>query len=173
MELKDRIFNIKLLLKFCGGSAPTALITDIRVGTFFAWLINNDERFAHSPRSIVYPIFKLNTFLNTDYSTRSYNIGFDYVYDINQEEYERECFFYDSDLEDTFMFRTILSGTVLQYSEIPDNIWEIVQNELYRVAMERIQYRMSSEHLSAEHINNEIREFAEELQRKEEEDNNL
>lgn len=174
MELKDRIFNIKLLLKFCGGSSRDRIITDTRVGVFFTQLINSDERFIHTRYSVVYPKFTLEAFLNTDYRTYSYSIGFEYVYNSDRDvDYTEEYSFYDSDLEDTAMAGVALSDAVLQYSEIPDNIWEIIQNKLYRVAMDRIHFRMSSEHLSAERINNEIRDFAEELRRKEEEDNNL
>ena len=174
MELKDRIFNIKLLLKFCGGSTHAGAITDSRVGTFFARLINNDERFTHTSYDVVYPEFELQMFLNTDYNTYSYGIGFGYVYNNDRDgEYTVQYAFYDSDLEDTAISDVVLSDAVLQYSEIPNDIWEIIQYELYRVAMERLHYRIVVQHLSAESINNEIREFAEELQRKEEEDNNL
>lgn len=172
MELKDRVFNIKLLLKFCGGSVLNRIITDIRVGTFFAQLINNDDRFMHTSYTAVYPKFRLETFLNTDYNTYSYSIGFEYVYDNDRDgEYTEEYSFRDPDLEDTALPEIVLSGAVLEYSEVPDDIWEIIQNELYTVAMDRTHYRMVTEHLSAERINNEIREFAEELQRKEEETN--
>ena len=141
MRIEDRIQNIKALLKYCPHSTRDVTIVEDNVGLFFADLFNNDKRFKHTPYSRVYPRIYLSETLNTDYKTHSTSIGIEYTYDNDRDgEYTENYIFYDEDLKDTCFYRTL----PLKYSDIPDNIWEIIQNILYDKAMKSINEELQS-----------------------------
>ena len=132
MELKDRIANIKTILPYCSGRSDEVKIVVDEVGEFFANLFNNDDRFKHSGYDRIFPRVFLSKPLNTDYETHSTTIGLEYVYDSDKDGYyTARYYFNDEDLEDACFG---MAGAIIEYSEIPDNIWAIIQDELYENA---------------------------------------
>lgn len=141
MKLEDRIQNIKTLLSYCPKSTGDVTIVEETVGVFFANLFNNDERFKHTPYDRVYPRIYLYETLNTDYKTYSTSIGIEYTYDNDRDgEYTQSYTFDDEDLKDTCLYKSL----PLKYFDVPDNIWEIIQNILYDKAMKTINEELQS-----------------------------
>ena len=141
MRIEDSIQNIKKLLKYCPHSTRDVTIVEENVGLFFANLFNNDERFQHTPYDRVYPRIYLYKQLNTDYKTHSTSIEIEYTYDNDRDgEYTESYVFDDEDLKDTCFYRSL----PLKYSDVPDNIWEIIQNILYDKAMKTINEELQS-----------------------------
>lgn len=156
MTLEDRIENIKTLLKFSPQSSEDVWIVEDKVGLFFANLFNNDERFQHTHYDKVYPRIFLSEELNTDYKTHSTTIGIEYTYDADRDgEYREMVFFNDKDLEDAY-FSNI--GTI-EYSEVPDYIWEIIQNTLNKEATKHINNVLKSAKESVKYWKNRLLEF--------------
>jgi len=143
MRIEDRIQNIKKLLKYCPHSTRDVTIVEDNVGLFFADLFNNDKRFKHTPYSRVYPKIYLYEELNIDYKTHSTSIGIEYTYDNDRDgEYTESYVFDDEDLKDTCFYT--YKNLSLKYSDVPDNIWEIIQNILYDKAMKEINKELQS-----------------------------
>lgn len=159
MTLEKRIENIKTLLKdFCPHSTRDVTIVEENVGLFFANLFNNDERFQHTPYDKVYPRIYLYEALNTDYKTHSTSIGIEYTYDNDRDgEYTQSYVFNDEDLKDACSY--CLHGSSLEYSDIPDNIWEIIQNILLKDANKHINKELESAKKSVVYWENKINNY--------------
>ena len=165
MKLEDRIQNIKTLLKYCPHSTRDVTIVEENVGLFFANLFNNDKRFQHTPYDRVYPRIYLYETLNTDYKTHSTSIEIEYTYDNDRDgEYTRCYAFNDEDLKDTCFY--CLHSSSLEYSDVPDNIWEIIQNILYDKATKEINENLKSAKDSVIYWENRKEEFENKLQLK-------
>lgn len=163
MKLEDRIQNIKTLLGYCPHSTRDVTIVEENVGLFFANLFNNDSRFQHTPYDRVYPRIYLYEALNTDYKTHSISIGIEYTYDNDRDgEYTKSYTFDDEDLKDTCLYK----GFPLKYSDVPDNIWEIIQNILYDKAMKTINEELQSAKDSVIYWENRKDEFDNKLKLK-------
>ena len=156
MTLEERIQNIKRLLEFCPFSTDEVKIVEEKVGLFFANLFNNDGRFEHTPYDHVYPRIYLSEDLNTDYKTYSTTIAIEYVYDADRDGWSTETvYFNDKDLEDAYF-----SGIgKIEYSEVPDDIWEIIQNELYKKATEHIREELDSAKKSVKYWKDKLLDF--------------
>lgn len=157
MTLEKRIENIKTLLKdFCPHSTRDVTIVEENVGLFFANLFNNDERFQHTPYDRVYPRIYLYTALNTDYKTDSTSIGIEYTYDNDRDgEYTKSYIFDDEDLKDTCFYRSL----PLKYSDVPDNIWEIIQNILIKDVSKHLNKELESAKKSVTYWENKINNY--------------
>ncbi len=165
MELEDRIQNIKKLLSYCPHSTKDVTIVEENVGLFFANLFNNDERFQHTPYDRVYPRIYLYVTLNIDYKTYSNSIGIEYTYDNDRDgEYTQSYVFNDEDLKDTCFY--CLHPSSLEYSDVPDNIWERIQNILYDEATKEINENLKSAKSSVIYWENRKDEFNNKLQLK-------
>ena len=159
MELQDRIYNIKRLLEFCPRSTAEVHIVEEKVGLFFAKLFNNDERFQHTRYDHVYPRIYLCEELNTDYETHSTTIGIEYTYEADRDgEYLESYRFNDEDLKDSWYYNN-LKLTYIEYSEVPDDIWEIIQNKLYEEATKSVNGELASAKKSVEYWENRLSEF--------------
>lgn len=154
MTLEKRIENIKILLKdFCPHSTRDVTIVEENIGLFFANLFNNDERFQHTPYNRVYPRIYLYEALNTDYKTHSFSIEIEYTYDNDRDgEYTQSYTFDDEDLKDTCFYRSL----PLKYSDVPDNIWEIIQNILFKKASEHLNKELEDAKESVIYWENKI-----------------
>jgi len=165
MKLEDRIQNIKTLLSYCPHSTRDVTIVEDNVGLFFAELFNNDKRFKHTPYSRVYPRIYLCEELNTDYKTHSTSIGIEYTYDNDRDgEYTESYVFDDEDLKDTCFYT--YKNLSLKYSDVPDNIWERIQNILYNKATKEINEELKSAKDSVIYWENRKDEFENKLQLK-------
>ena len=147
MKLEERIKNIKALLDIFPLATDEGKIVQEDVGLFFANLFNNDERFIHTPYDRVYPIFELSSvYRNKDNKTFSSTIevSYEYYYDKARGYHIANCIFNDPDLDDTWAYADVKRDTMIQYSEIPDNIWQIIQNTLYERVSDNISKKLNS-----------------------------
>lgn len=157
MELKDRIANIKAILPYCSQWSNEVKIINEDVGTFFANLFNSDDRFQHTNYNRVFPRIFLSESLNKDYKTHSTTIGIEYVYESDRDGYYTEqCYFNDEDLEDTVFGK---AGANIEYSEVPDNIWAIIQDKLYENAVKTIQDDLTAATKEVDRCSNKLLEF--------------
>ena len=167
MKLEDRIHNIKVLLKHCPHSTADTVIVEEKVGLFFANLFNNNERFKSTPYDHVYPRIYLSETLNIDNETYSSTIAIEYVYDSDRDgNYCASYDFNDPDLEDAYFYREFKDRDLIEYSEVPDNIWEIIQIILYKKATENINYELISAKRSVEYWEKKLLEFNNNLELK-------
>ena len=150
MKLENRIQNIKTLLSYCPRSTKDVDIIEERVGLFFANFFNNDNRFTKSHYDRLYPRIYLTKRLNLDFKTYGTTIGIEYCYDCDRDgEYLESYYFNDPDLKDTYLYKD--SHYFIEYSEVPDYIWEIIQNILYNKATEEISKELESAKSSVEY----------------------
>lgn len=157
MELKDRIKNIKAILPYCSQRSDEVKIINEKVGRFFANLFNNDDRFTHSRYDRVFPRIFLFEYLNNDYKTNSTTIGIEYIYESDRDGYYTAQYcFNDEDLEDTVLGK---GGTKIEYSEVPDDIWAIIHDELYENAVKTIQKDLKSASKEVDRCTNKFIEF--------------
>ena len=168
MKLENRIQNIKTLLKYCPHSTRDVGIVEERVGLFFANFFNNDQRFTKTHYDHVYPRISLSSQMNLDFETHSYTINIEYCYDCDRDgEYLESYYFNDPDLEDTFLYKSHKDSPYypfIEYSEVPDDIWEIIQNILYEKATENINKELESAKASVEYWEEKKEEFDNKLQ---------
>lgn len=165
MELKDRIQNIKTLLSYCPHSTKDVDIVEEKAGLFFANFFNNDYRFTKSHYDHIYPRIYLTKHLNKDFKTHGTTIGIEYCYDCDRDgEYLESYYFNDPDLKDTYLYKGLKDGHYfIEYSEVPDYIWEIIQNILYDKATETINKELKSAKKSVEYWEEKLFEFENKL----------
>lgn len=160
MELQDRIQNIKTLLEYCPIATDEINIINEEVGLFFANFFNSyGNRFKYTPYDRVYPRIYLHKTLNKDFKTHSTTLGIDYIYGGNRDgDYRVSYFFNDKDLNDScFDFRD--EDTLIEYSEIPDNIWSIIQSVIYQKALKYINKEIHAAEWSLEYWKKRLLEF--------------
>ena len=155
MKLEDRIQNIKTLLKYCPRSTGDVKIVEEKVGLFFADLFNNDGRFTKTHYDHVYPRISLSDQINLDFKSYSHTIDIEYCYDSDRDgNYLESYYFNDPDLEDTYLYRDNKDNPYfhfIEYSEVPDDIWEIIQNVLYEEATKYVNQELESAKSSVEY----------------------
>ena len=162
MKLKDRIENIKTLLKYCPHSTRDVDIIEEKVGLFFANFFNNDNRFTKSHYDHLYPRIYLTKHLK-DFKTYGTTIGIEYCYDCDRDgEYLESYYFNDPDLKNTYLYKENKDNPYyhfIEYSEIPDYIWEIIQNKLYDKATEKVNKDVESAYQTLQYVRNKRDEF--------------
>lgn len=166
MKIENRIQNIKTLLKYCPHSTADVKIIKEKVGLFFALFFNKDGRFTKTPYDHVYPRIYLTEHLNKDFKTHGTTIGIEYCYDSDRDgDYLESYYFNDPDLKDTFLYENINSPYYhfIEYSEVPDYIWEIIQNELYNKATENVNKELKSAKALVEYWKEKKKEFDNQL----------
>ena len=163
MNIKDRIQNIKTLLKYCPNSTRDVKIVEEKVGLFFANFFNNDGRFTKTPYDHVYPRIYLTEHLNKDFKTHGTTIGIEYCYDSDRDgDYLDSYYFNDPDLKDTYLYKEYKDSPYhhfIDYSEVPDYVWEIIQNELYEKATENVNKELESARSSVKYWEEKKKEF--------------
>ena len=165
MKLEDRIQNIKKLLSYCPKSTKDVMLSDDILCKFF-W-----NFFSSKPERFKTPAFEGSTIvqiglldmLNADYKGHNHTILLKYCY-----EYDREgqdwTFYYFNDPE--CYFRPFDDHPSLEYSEIPDAIWEHIQNILYDKAVKEINKELESAKSSVIYWEKRKNEFDNKLQLK-------
>jgi len=163
MDIKKRIQNIKTLLKYCPHSTRDVYIIEEKVGLFFANFFNNDNRFTKTPYDHVYPRIYLTEHLNKDLKTHGTTINIEYCYDNDRDgEYLESYCFNDPDLKDTYLYKEYINSPYnhfIEYSEVPDYVWEIIQNKLYDKATENINKELESAKSSVKYWEEKKKEF--------------
>lgn len=146
MKLENRIKNIKKLLSYCPHSTADVKIIEEKVGLFFGNFFNTDERFQHCRcEGKIYPKISLHeedTFKGCEGST----VCIDYCYDWDRDG-EDWIGYYFNDLTMSKYYERydfMKPRILIEYNEIPDYIWEIIQNKLYDKATEEINKELES-----------------------------
>lgn len=167
MKIENRIQNIKTLLKYCPHSTADVKIVEEKVGLFFANFFNKDDRFTKTPYGHVYPRIYLTEHLNLDFETHGTTISIEYCYDNDRDgDYLESYCFNDSDLKDTYLYKEYKDNPychLIEYSEVPDYIWEIIQNKLYDKATENINKELKSAKAYVEYWEEQLFEFENKL----------
>ena len=158
--LQDRIQNIKTLLDYCPITTDEVMIINEEVGLFFANFFNSyGNRFKHTPYDHVYPRMFLHKILNKDFKTYSTTIGIDYVYGGDRDgDYGAFCLFNDEDLNDS-CFDFCDGDPLIESSEIPDNIWSIIQSVVYQRALEYINEEINRAEKSLKYWKKELKKY--------------
>jgi len=134
MKLKDRISNIKKLLMFCPNH-EVELIDKVS-GEFFRKLTETDKRFKSTPYDYVYVTIRLAThILNKE---NKFGLLMSYCYDNDRDGEEWEDYYFD-DPEVTYEYDFLKPSDNLKYSDIPDYIWQIIQEKAHRIASEEFK----------------------------------
>ena len=158
MKIKDRIQNIKTLLSYCPKASDEVMLTSDEVLCKFFW-----DFFSSKPERFKTPTFegstsvqiKLLGILDENYVGHHDTILLRYCYSCDREG-ENWTFYYFNDPE--CYFRPFNRPNI-EYSEIPDNIWERIQNILYNKAAEEIIKELESAKDSVTYWENRKNEF--------------
>ena len=143
MKIKDRIQNIKTLLNYCPKASNEVMLSSDNVLCKFFW-----DFFSSQPERFKKPAFDGSTavqmflcgMLDEDYKDYHYTIALRYCYDYDREG-EAWTFYYFNDSE---CYYRDFDHPELEYSEFPDDIWEIIQNILYNKATEEITEQLET-----------------------------
>jgi hypothetical protein len=164
MKLENRIQNIKKLLSYCPESTEDVMLSDDILCKFF-W-----NFFSSKPERFKTPAFEGSTrvqitllgMLDANYISHHDTILLRYCYEYDREG-EDWTFYYFNDSE--CYFRPF-DHPNLEYYEIPDNIWERIQNILYDKAVEEINKGLESAKSSVIYWEKRKEEFDNKLQLK-------
>lgn len=166
MELKDRIQNIKNLLNYCPVSSDEVMIYDDKCQKFFAKFFSSYPGRFEKPefdnQCVVqiglYDIFDAN--LKTKHNT----ISIKYCYEYDRSEGEDWTFYLFNDPE--CYFDRFMERPDIEYSEIPDYIWKIIQEELYKKATESVNNDLESAFKRLDTCTKRFEKFTKELKEK-------
>lgn len=153
MEIKDRISNIKKLLPFCTRWSNECEIIDEECGLFFTKFFSSDSKFKKPPFEHTYVRIRLATVLN--YGEDDHTISLGYCSNCTRDDEEWVIYYFDDpDIEFT---EFMAPKDNMKYSDIPDNIWERIQNILYEKSVKSIEKEIQSAktHLESELKNKE------------------
>lgn len=147
MNIKDRIQNIKTLLKY----TDEVMLCDDITTSFFSKFFNNDERFKHfSSERKIFPKIKLAKYIltcddNNKVDDIPIEISYFYDWDGGCEEYV-SYYFDEQAIRDSWFFKKCLTTCkdLIKFEEIPDYIWEIIQNSTYKEAVKTIDNELKS-----------------------------
>ena len=156
MELKDRIQNIKTLLSYCPKDSDEVMINDEICQKFFGRFFSSQpDRFKKPEFDECRVQIELIDILDKDVRTKHYTVGLGYCYDWDREG-EDWTFYYFNDPE--CYFRE-WQQPELEYFEIPNDIWEKIQNILYDKATENVNKELESAKASVEYWKEKKEEF--------------
>lgn len=133
MKLKDRIKNIKTLLGYC--SNEEVPIIEEKTGKFFSKFFNGNNRFTSSPYDPTYVTIGLATHILNDKGQYGLMISYCYSADRDGEEWA-DYYFDDPNVDYEYDF--LKPKDNLRYSDIPDWVWKIIQDEIYKKATEQV-----------------------------------
>ena len=160
MELKDRIENIKTLLQYCPFSTRDTMIVEEEVGLFFAKFFNSKDKFTKSSYDHIYPKISLHEEVLDEFKGCS-TIRIDYCYDCDRDgEYWDGYYFNDPSMARYYeKYNLMKPWLIIEYSEIPDNIWEIIEKEIYKKASETVKEDLKDAEQHLKYAKNKVEEF--------------
>lgn len=163
MKLKDRIENIKTLLKYCPIATNEVMLYDDECEKFFGkFFTSQPDRFkTPENKDKAFVQIHLTDILDKDVRTKHYTISLSYCYYYDRSDGEDWTFYYFNDPE--CYFRE-WQHPELEYNEIPDYIWERIQNILYNKATETINKELKSAKASVEYWEEKLFEFDNKLE---------
>ena len=161
MRLEDRIQNIKKLLSYCPVSTDEVMINDEVCQKFFGnFFSSQPDRFKKPEFDKCRVQIELVSILDKDVRTKHYTVSFRYCYHYDRSDGEDWTLYYFNDNE--CYFRE-WQHPELEYSEIPDKIWERIQNTLYNKATEHINEELESAKSSVKYWEDKKKEFGNKL----------
>ena len=138
MEVKDRIQNIKALLKYCPIASDEVMLYDKELRKFFwNFFSKNKDRFkrpAYDNDTLVQIELHAITDNNDEYINNTISMRYCY-FDKDSNENWSLYLFNDPDCN-------LENWQTIEYSEIPDYIWEKIQNILYDKAGEWVNQKL-------------------------------
>lgn len=133
MKLKDRIQNIKTLLGYC--SNEEVEIIEEKTGKFFSKFFSKDDRFTTPRYDPTYITISLATYILNKNNKYRLDISYCYSADRDGEDWATYGF---NDPEVIYDYDFLEPNDSLEYSEIPDYIWKIIQDEIYKEATKTV-----------------------------------
>jgi len=162
MKLEDRIQNIKTLLSYCPVATNEVMLYDDVCEDFFSkFFSSHPDRFEKPEFDKCYVQIELISILDKDVRTKHYTVGLSYCYNYDRSDGEDWTHYYFNDSE--CYFRE-WQHPDLEYNELPDHIWERIQNILYNKATETINKGLDSAKASVEYWQKKKEEFDNKLQ---------
>ncbi len=158
MNIKNRIQNIKTLL----GYTDEVMLRDDVATSFFSEFFNSDERFKHfNSESKIFPRIKLAKYILTcDDNNKVDNSPIEISYFYDDEEYA-SYYFDEQVVRDSWFFKRCFTTcqNLIKFEEIPDYIWEIIQNSIYKEAVKTIDNELKSARSSVKYWKKRKEEF--------------
>ena len=157
MKIEERIQNIKLLLSYCPVATNEVMISDEVCQEFFGKFFSSDSKRFEKPEFDNCRVkIELIDILDKDVRTKHDTISLSYCYHYDRSDGEDWTLYYFNDSE--CYFRE-WQHPELEYFEIPDYIWERIQNILYNKATEHIDKEINSAKASVEYWEEKKNEF--------------
>lgn len=172
MKLKDRIQNIKILLKYCPHSNVDVRLHNKNNAKFFAKFFNDENRFKKQRyvHDELYIQIELATHVltwdNNNKVIDEYPIMISYCYDFDRDGEDWVSYYFDEPLvRNNWMFKDdMYYKDFIKFEEWPDEVWERIQNELYDIATKNVNKELESAKKSLEYYENQKKEFDNKLQ---------
>ena len=161
MKLKDRIQNIKCLLEYC--SNEEVHIVEDKTGKFFSKFFSNDDRFITPPYDTTYITIRLATHILNKRNKYRLDISYCYAADRDGEDWATYGF---DDQEVIYDYDFLEPRVKLKYSEIPDYIWKIIQDEIYKEAASKVDDDLDKAIKYLDHCTSNVEKFTRELKAK-------
>ena len=158
MKLEYRIQNIKKLLEYCPISSRDTMLYDDVCEKFFAKFFSSQpDRFAMPEnKDKVFARIGLFDVFDKNLETKHKTIFIKYCYYYDRSDGEDWTFYLFNDPE--CYFREFERAD-LEYSEIPDYIWERIQNIVYNEATKTINKNLEEARGSVEYWEEKKAEF--------------
>ena len=157
MKLEDRIKNVKTLLRYCPVASDEVMLYDKVCQKFFSKFFSSQpERFKKPEFDTCTVQIELTDILDKDVRTKHYTISLSYCYNYDRSDGEDWTLYYFNDPE--CYFRD-WQHPELEYSEIPDNIWERIQNILYERAKRYMNEKLDEAEKSLIRLSEKQKEF--------------
>ena len=156
MKLEDRIHNIKTLLGYCPVATDEVMINDGVCTKFFGKFFSSQpDRFKKPEFDECRVQIELISILDKDVRTKHYTVGLQYCYNWDREGEDWTLYYFN----DPECYYREWQHPELEYSEIPDYIWEIIQDVLFKKATERVNKDVESAYQTLEYVRNKRDEF--------------
>lgn len=161
MKLKNRIQNIKTLLGYC--SNEEVHIIEEKTGKFFSKFFNGNDRFTPPPYDHTYVTIGLATHILNNKGKYGLMISYCYAADRDGEVWT-DYYFDDPDVDYEYDF--LEPKDILKYSDIPDWVWKIIQDEIYKKATSKVDDDLDKAIKYLDHCTSNVEKFTRELKAK-------
>ena len=161
MKLKDRIQNIKNLLEYC--SNEKVHIIEEKTGKFFGKFFSNNDRSITPRYDTTYITISLATYILN--KRNKYRLDISYCYNVDRDGEDWATYGFD-DPEVIYDYDFLETRIELKYSEIPDYIWKIIQDEVYKEATNKVDGDLEEAIKYLDHCTSKVEKFTKELKAK-------
>lgn len=166
MKIKDRIQNIKTLLKYCPHSSRDVRLYNKDNAKFFAKFFKDGRfqqtRYEHDELYIKIELARhVLTYDENNNKIEEYPIQVSYCYDFDRDGEDWISYYFDEPLvRNNWMFKNdMYSKDLIKFEEWPDKVWKRIQNELFEKATEKVNKDVESAYQTLEYARNKRDEF--------------